>query len=552
MNKVVQGHRVLFTGDCDTHFYQAKWNHWKPKRKDGPHSIEAVYHFIKLLADSGVDTYLVNPNGQRAYYPSKTTPWHIEGYKRGDRGFIYGHILGQPMTHEQSEKYLERMTRFLDRYLDLVEAGKDWLAEVSKACRKYKVSPWLTIRMNDMHGANSFEGSFMNSPLLKEERFRLKGAPLNQKEGFSHYMQALNFEKKEVRNYMMGLIREVIEDYDYEGIELDWTRTCYCCNPVASQKTIDVITDWHNEIREVTMKKAKKSSKPYVLGLRIPAAFDFLRNVGIDAREMARRKIIDYVAPTAGWQNLWDVPIERWKRELGGDVAVFGVIEDAPNWVPGYNPKTKKSEMIRYLSASAPMIRGAAANKLTTGADAVDTFNFFCTDDWEDAGCDYPALKNMGDINYLRGKPKYYAFATGPAVWSLPFFEAPEQLPVVLEPQCQRGFRLGMCAEPADKKLKLTIQVVVDKKENMPDIGVSFNSSWPNFICKQTQKMLFPVGNLTEHIPEYCAFNYEFRVSAIREGWNDIVLANGSQKRETKQSIIDNSVKVASIELAVK
>jgi hypothetical protein len=41
------------------------------------------------------------------------------------------------------------------------------------------VSPWLSIRMNDMHGANSWEGSYMNCALQKDPRYRLSGREVN-------------------------------------------------------------------------------------------------------------------------------------------------------------------------------------------------------------------------------------------------------------------------------------------------------------------------------------------------------------------------------------
>ncbi len=547
----IPGHQNLFNGDCDIHFYQAPWNHWRPK-KGGRHSVKAVHHMVDLLARSGVDTYLVNPNGQRAYYPSKVAPTHMDGYKRGDRKFLYAHILGQPMTRAQSEAYLDNLTRFMDRYLDLLEDGVDWLAETSKACRRRKISPWLSVRMNDMHGANSFEGSYMNAPLLADPKHRLRGTTLNPKEGTHFTMMALNFESREVRDYMMRMIRELVEDYDFEGMELDWTRTYYCCNPVASKQTTEMITRWHADIRALTQRRAKRTGRPYPLGLRVPGHFEVLRAYGLDVREMINRGLIDFLCPTATWQTTWNMPHDNFKKEFGDRVAIYGVVEDGPNWVGGYAPKTKERGFIRYMAASAPLLRGNAAGKLVLGADGIETFNFFCTDQWESAGGDYKALRGLEDLKSLRGKPKQYTFGTGPACWVETHFEFPLQLPCILEPQWQRQFQLAMCSEPAHARLKLTIQVVVEKGDKAPDLGVTFNHSWPNYKAQPTQKLLFPVGPLTEHLPECQAFNYSFNAGDIREGWNEIGIVNGSRQRDNAQQRKENSVNIASIELAVR
>jgi len=316
-----------------------------------------------------------------------------------------------------------------------------------------------------------------------------------------------------------------------------------------------VITDWHAKIRDLAQRKARRTGRPFPLGLRLPARLDFLKTIGLDVRAMARRGLIDFLAPTNTWQTTWDLPYDRWRAELGDRLALYGVIEDAPNWVTGYNPTTKQRPLMRYLSASAPLLRGNAAGKLALGVDGLATFNFFCTDPWEDAGGDYAALRGLADLPKLRGQPKHYAFSTGPALWAELFSEYPQQLPCVLEPQWQRSFRLSMCTEPARPRRDLIIQLVFEQPSppgTKPELGISFNDSWPSYRAEPTDRLLFPVGTLTHHVPEHTALNYRFPVSLIREGWNELVVANGSRQRGTLQERREQAVTLVSIELAVK
>ena len=44
------------------------------------------------------------------------------------------------MAPADVEKFEENMVRFFNLYLDLVEAGVDWLAETSRACRQRGVA----------------------------------------------------------------------------------------------------------------------------------------------------------------------------------------------------------------------------------------------------------------------------------------------------------------------------------------------------------------------------------------------------------------------------
>src|ERR1051326_4125871 len=350
MQTKLSNHRNLFNGDCNVFFYNYKAN--EPGAKgEARFKASASHRYVNLLADSGVDTFLINPNGQNAWYPSKVIPTAWDGYKRGDKKFFYGHILGQPMTLEQSEAYFDGLIRMMNRYLDLVEDGVDWVTESIKASRRRKITPWVSVRMNDIHGGNSYDGSFMNAPLLAHAKYRTRGILLNPKEKPSQFFTGLNFETREVRDYMMRMIRELVEDYDFEGLELDWTRWAVCCNPPASQKTIDTITAWHEEIRALTERKAKRIGRPVPLGIRTFANLDFIRNTGVDVRAMARKGLIDFICPTNSWQTTWDLPHDQWKKEFGDKVAIYGVVEDAPNHLAPYAPSKKKRLYMRYLSA---------------------------------------------------------------------------------------------------------------------------------------------------------------------------------------------------------
>jgi hypothetical protein len=556
--------RNLYNADCNTYFYNYPKgsNTWqKVGSRDGKFSTKAIEAFAGMLARNGVDTFLYNPNASRAWWPSKTTPTAWDGYKRGDQSYFYGHVLGQPMTPEQIERYMKNMVDMLDRYLDLAEAGIDLVKETSKACRRQRVAPWLSIRMNDMHGANSLEGSFMNAPLLAHKEYRLQGRSLNDHEKPRQGLKALNYEKREVRDYMFTMIRELVENYDYEGIEIDWTRHMFCCNPVASQKTIDLITGWHQEIAQLCRKKARSTGRPYYFGVRCAANFEHQRHIGLDVVAMAREGFLDFVCPTrAGWTTTWDVDYGRMREQFGEKVALYGVVEGGPNWFPAYEPKYKFRHSLRYLPACPSMIRGNAAGKLAVGADGIETFNFFCAD--QHIGetnsprgftlrADYAALKKIDDLKSMRGKRKFYSFSAGFENWGVrTILEADEYLPQWFEPTTQRRFRIPMSSEPAG--MELTIQVIFERPAGgakLPDFGVSFNDSWPNWRPAQTDRMLDCFGGFTHHVPEYTALNFRFPASMIREGWNDLILAHGAADPGEPAKRHEQGVRVVGIDL---
>jgi len=555
-------HRILFNIDANAWMYKYRPQSafYRPYGKRL--TAKDIHRYVNIIADGGVDTLTVNAHcTQFAYYPSKTVPTNLDGYKRGDRSFFYGHVMGCQMTQEQIETYLTESVHLQDGYLDLVEAGIDWLAETARACRRRKICPWASIRMNDIHGATKYpEASFMNCELYKDPTMRLQPRTPFNTAGF-------NYEKRQVRDYVMAAIRDMVEDYDYDGLQLEWNRQPLCCEPGASRAMTDTITEWHAEIRRLTERRARKTGKPYALGIRYFGGLDQLRHVGLDLREMAKRGIIDFVCPSNGWQSSWDIPCDELRREFGDNVAIYGSIEFSPNYLHGHIPRQKKGNPnigetrainYRLTPYCPPLLRGNAAAKLVLGVDGVEVYNFPCADQtshwpWEDepGNAQYPALKNLDDLKFLRGKPKCYTLPSQNGYYTFPPFENVGPFPTVLGPGERRACRLPMCAEPARSKLEFVIQIVVEKKEKLPLVGVYWNGSWPRFDGEQDGRLLFPVATMTHHHPNHVGLNFTFPLASIREGWNEIVVMNGIPKDYFADQSRD-TVTVQSLEVAVR
>jgi hypothetical protein len=547
-------HRNLFNGDSCVYFYNPEL--WQPE--GGPYSAKAIHRYIGLLARSGVDTFLINPNAQVAWYPSKKLQTIIDGYKRGDRDFFRGHATAVGVTPAKMDEFLDHQVKFFNLYLDLVEQGVDWLAETSKACRANGISPWVTCRMNDMHGAGNPEGSHFNCALFKQPKFRLSGRAMDPNDSPHTSWMGLNYEHIEVREFMLANIREWMEDYEFDGLELDWLRQPLCCEPVAGQKQIDAMQDWMREVRGLTEARARRLGRPVPLGLRIPPNLGYLKSIGIDVKSQVDAGLVDFVGFSDIWQTTWAMPYDQLRKELGGDVVFYGVVEDAPNWVRGFAPSLADRPLsspdsgasntgLRYMAASPPMQWANAAGKLAMGVHGIEQFNFFCTDQPRIPGlrCDYSALKGTEDLAYLRGKPKHYCLST-PSTWMTRVVELPEQLPVVLRPQWRKEFRLSMCAEPPNRNLQLIAQVVIESHPHAPRLGVSFNDHWPVFERVETRDLLFPVGPYTQHTSDHWGLNFRLDAAQIRDGWNTLLIHNNAHEGE------ENSVTIVSLELAVK
>ena len=542
-------HRNLFNGDCNFLFYNPEL--WQAE--GGPYGARAIQRYIGVLAESGVDTLLVNPNTQVAWYPTKKLDYVLHGYERGDRAFARSIGAGLAgMTPALVDKFAESLGAMLDLYLDLTEAGVDWLAECVRACRARGVTPWLSYRMNATHFSGAPE-SPVNCRLFRDPGNRLSGRIPGAQAATHPAWIGLDYGRPAVRDYMLEMIREGVETYDYEGLELDWLRHPVCLEATASQKQVDDMTEWFAAVRAVT--KARRGDFP--LGIRAPSNLAYLRSIGIDLKELVRRGTIDFCTFSNFWQTSWEMPLDELRRELGPDVAIYGGMEDAPNWLETHAPAlterpsgpdvqlaadnayhaAKKTDAparvrgTRYLTASAELLRANATGKLVLGADGLEQFNFFVTDQVRVPGlkADYAALRQLTDLKFLRGKEKHYAFNTVSAQ-ATKIWDVAEQLPARIAPRHRRAFRIPMCAEPANAGLQFVGQLITDRAPSAMECGVSVNGNWPVFVRKETDDLLFPAGPYAKHVDEHLAWNYTLDCRTLLDGWNEIAVYNESSE----------------------
>ncbi|MDB6167597.1 MAG: hypothetical protein JWM88_461 [Verrucomicrobia bacterium] len=543
----MKAHRNLFNGDCNFLFYNPEL--WQPE--GGPYGAQAIRRFIDLLATSGVDTLLVNPNTQVAWYPSGNVEYVLAGYHRGDREFARRVAAGNAgLTPAQAERYVDHLVRLFDLYTDLTDAGVDWLAECAASCRRRGVSPWLSFRMNATHFSGA-PGCPANARIFADPANRLSGRIPGPAPVVSATWVGLNYARAAVREHMLALMRDAVDHYDYEGLEMDWLRHPLCLEPGASARDTGRMLDWFASVK--AMAASRRSD--FKVGLRLPGNLGYLRSIGIDVKALVQRGLVDFITFSNFWQTAWEMPLDELRRELGPDVTLYGGMEDAPNWLEAsapslaepprdqelqlagdsaYRPKAapagpRRIRGTRYLSASAELMRANAAGKLVLGADGIAQFNFYVTDQVRVPGLrgNYAALAQLADLEFLRGREKHYAMNTATAQ-ATEIWDVAEQLPLRIPPGQRRELRLPMCAEPAGAALRFVVQLILERTHPAPSCGVSFNGQWPVHERQESPHLLFPSGPYTEHVEEHLAFNYTIDPAAIREGWNRIGIHNDS------------------------
>ncbi len=548
--------RVLLNADCCAFFYNP--NVWQPE--GGPFGRSGIDNFVRFLGDAGVDTLCMNPTGQVAWFPSKKAEFIHRNYKRGDRSHFEANARCENIPEEKLESYFKSCTALHDLYVDLLDQGIDWLSETVNSCRTHGITPWVSIRMNDTHGGMYPDAAFGNSKLFRENPDVRLSKPC-MIPGKSIERWAFDYENERARAHMFELMCECIHEYDFEGIELDFLRDPIIMKPVTTPEQIQIMTSFIWSIKREAAKKSAKTGRPFVVGLRSPGHLNLMRDMGLDIRELARLQIIDFAVFSNYYQTSWDMPHDKLKTALPEDFTIYGGIEGAPNWMKVTAKTDVKTNTFedrnigdRTTSYSAEIMRANAAGKLVLGADGVEFFNcFYAVDKHMKKRYMPEAIAHIDKLSYLRGKQKHYMFSTRyyRSTYTNTPYETIETLPQNIEPYRRWAWRLPMIKEPSNSNLTLVIQVVIERKEENPRLGVCLNGCYPTFAGEKTDRLLFPCGDYTHIDDANIAYNFTLDLSLVKDGYNVICVYNGNKPGNDNVTSRLNTIRVISLEVGI-
>jgi hypothetical protein len=182
--------------------------------------------------------------------------------------------------------------------------------------------------------------------------------------------RALDYGIPEVREHAMAFVRELLERYDPDGLELDWMRFGYHFRPGKEAEGAALLTRFMREAHSLTRHWSEKRGHPIKLGARVPTHPDAAKGLGMDGVTWAREGLVDMLVPTPFWATTdFDIPIELWRERIGSAAKNIVLAAGAEILVRAY-PSAKPIE------EDITSTRGFAAACLYRGADQIYLFNY--------------------------------------------------------------------------------------------------------------------------------------------------------------------------------
>lgn len=322
-------------------------SHFYGSRTADDMTLDGLHAFVDQYAGTAVTHLFLNPNAMRASHESaaRDSIWET-----GDQVV--------PEDNEFCRKWVENARLLHERGLDPYAV---WIAR----CREKGLSPWLTMRMNDIHDVDNPK-NFMHSTFWVKhpEYWRVPGSTSGWHD------RALNFAFPEVREHAMAYVKELFERYDPDGIELDWMRFGYHFAPGKEAEGREILNRFMRDVRALSREWASKRGHPIQIGARVPAVPDAALGLGMDGLTWVKEDLIDVLVPTPFWASIdFDIPIDEWRARLGDDAKHITLAAGGEILIAGY-PGGKQ------ITNSLSSARGFASAALMRGADAIYLFNY--------------------------------------------------------------------------------------------------------------------------------------------------------------------------------
>lgn len=198
---------------------------------------------------------------------------------------------------------------------------------------------------------------------------------------------ALDYSYPAVRKHRLNIMREIVEDYDVDGLELNFVRWAKHFSRDQGREKASIMTAYIGEIHSMLAATAKKRKRDgFTLGVRVPESVDACWLAGCDVETWVNRGWVDYVVIST-WNNtdpqLRVDEFTKFTQPADVDTVVvmgnmIGSLSLGPPTILdrpiAMSAKHKTNSYLAMLITESEA-RGVAANYYTWGADSISFWN---------------------------------------------------------------------------------------------------------------------------------------------------------------------------------
>jgi hypothetical protein len=288
------------------------------------------------------------------------------------------------------------------RHLDSL--GTDPLHVIAAACHQHGLACQYTLRMNDAHHTYRRPDGSWYFPELQSPWFEAHPEALLPN-------RQLDYAQPVVHEYRQQQIQEVLDHYDVDGLDLDFTRFKPWFQAGQEESGRPRLTDLVRQLRQQTRAVGK------TLSARLEYDPEACLASGLDVETLLAEGLFDQITLGGTGDHTPDAPADWWiEQAQTTGCKVYPGVEGQLHWIPSCGGGGMGTRPARdgvqdgFGPPSLAYLRAVAAVHYQSGAAGLSLFNFTCAD----GPFSRDAFTELADPDAIQFRDKQYVAAVWP------------------------------------------------------------------------------------------------------------------------------------------
>ncbi len=322
--------------------------------------------------------------------------------------------------------------------------GGDLVQVFVDRCRQRGIVPFVSLRLNDYHGNEyadlimdrvrggkdaesgkpGVQGCWQSRFYLEHPEYRIEDDPAEHKDNpdklafrRDHRLRyqirvnrVFNWAIPAVREHKLALIAELCDNYDIDGLELDFMRHAryFRPNETTPEQRVEIMTDFVSRVRQAVDRNAKPGQRRW-LCVRVPFRVRHHPDLGIDLRKWVDAGV-DMVNLSCHFVTEQQSDLAAVCRLVPEAAVYLETTYVSHRYAKTTGPRVSANEVYRKMTAE--QFTTAAHLAYARGGSGVSAFNFVYYRSLAEAEsrCEPPfdALARLKDPDWVARQPQHY------------------------------------------------------------------------------------------------------------------------------------------------
>ncbi len=304
-----------------------------------------------------------------------------------------------------------------DSYCEYAAAGGDIVEVFVKRCRLKGLTPFISLRLNDGHHLRNLEEKNTRAAGIsrfywEHPQFRLGANAKDWNEG------VFNWAIPEVRAHKLAFIRELCENYDLDGFEMDFMRhpSYFQSDKTTPEQRVRIMTEFVGQVRDALDRTAGPGRHRWLCA-RIPCYAAAHEALGLDAAAMARAGV-EMLNLSPHYWTVQQTDLAAIRQSVPA-AAVYLEMTHCTGKIPP--PPGAPADQFALRLTTPEQFYTTAHLVYSRKADGVSAFNFVYYREGEtppigEANAPpFHVFKHLGDPDWLARRPQHYVVGFPPA-----------------------------------------------------------------------------------------------------------------------------------------